>query len=184
MTRFIGFAVMFGMIVAGILSGAALQSFVDPPSVFIVVGVIVGGALASFSPSQISTAFEDGFSGGTVESERAHESSSVFFRLSELSVAAGIVGTLLGLVMMLQQMDDPTAIGPAMAVALLTLLYGIMLSELVFRSFAASILERSGFSAQSESSPFRKNRTGMMIFPLFIVLSAFFTMLLAIADFL
>ena len=40
------------------------------------------------------------------------------------AVLSGIVGTIIGLVMMLQNLTDPTAIGPAMAVALLTQLYG------------------------------------------------------------
>lgn len=46
--------------------------------------------------------------------------------------AFGMVGTLIGLVNMLQQMDDPDAIGPAMAVALLTTLYGSMLANILF----------------------------------------------------
>lgn len=46
--------------------------------------------------------------------------------------AFGMVGTLIGLVNMLQQMDDPDAIGPAMAVALLTTLYGSMLANIFF----------------------------------------------------
>lgn len=184
MTRVLGFVVIFGLIAAAIRMGSTLPTFVDPPSILIVVGVVCGGALASFSPGKISIALKDGFSGEGVESSQALHSSAVFFRLSELSVAGGIVGTLLGLVMMLQQMDDPTAIGPAMAVALLTLLYGIILSEFVFRSMAASILERGGATAESGDSPFRKNRAGMLVLPLFFVISTFFTMLLAMAVFI
>lgn len=44
----------------------------------------------------------------------------------------GMIGTLIGLVKMLQQMDDPDSIGPAMGVALLTTLYGSMLANLFF----------------------------------------------------
>lgn len=44
----------------------------------------------------------------------------------------GMIGTLIGLVNMLQQMSDPDALGPAMAVALLTTLYGSMLANLFF----------------------------------------------------
>lgn len=44
----------------------------------------------------------------------------------------GMIGTLVGLVNMLQQMEDPDSIGPAMGVALLTTLYGSMLSNLFF----------------------------------------------------
>ncbi len=46
--------------------------------------------------------------------------------------AFGMIGTLIGLVNMLQEMDDPSAIGPAMAVALLTTLYGSFLANVFF----------------------------------------------------
>ncbi len=46
--------------------------------------------------------------------------------------AFGMIGTLLGLVMMLGNMSDPDAIGPGMAVALLTTLYGALLADAVF----------------------------------------------------
>ena len=50
----------------------------------------------------------------------------------DVSPAMGMIGTLIGLVMMLGNMTDPKAIGPAMAVALLTTLYGALLANLIF----------------------------------------------------
>jgi len=50
--------------------------------------------------------------------------------------AFGMIGTLIGLVNMLQQMSDPNSIGPAMAVALLTTLYGSMLANIFFLPIA------------------------------------------------
>ncbi|MDL2219601.1 MotA/TolQ/ExbB proton channel family protein [Ruminococcaceae bacterium OttesenSCG-928-O06] len=44
----------------------------------------------------------------------------------------GMIGTLIGLINMLKDMSDPNAIGPAMATALLTTLYGSMLANLLF----------------------------------------------------
>lgn len=44
----------------------------------------------------------------------------------------GMIGTLIGLINMLKQMDDPNALGPAMSVAMLTTLYGSMLANLFF----------------------------------------------------
>lgn len=49
---------------------------------------------------------------------------AVFKQLGDLGPAMGMIGTLIGLVAMLANMSDPKAIGPAMAVALLTTLYG------------------------------------------------------------
>ena len=50
--------------------------------------------------------------------------------------AFGMVGTLIGLIQMLQNLDDPSAIGPAMAVAMLTTFYGALFANLVFLPFA------------------------------------------------
>jgi chemotaxis protein MotA len=55
--------------------------------------------------------------------------------------AFGMIGTLLGLVMMLGNMSDPDAIGPGMAVALLTTLYGAVLANVVFLPLAEKLGE-------------------------------------------
>ncbi len=61
-----------------------------------------------------------------------HEiAQKLFMSWGDLAPALGMVGTLIGLVQMLANMSDPAAIGPAMAVALLTTLYGALLANLV-----------------------------------------------------
>ena len=50
----------------------------------------------------------------------------------DIAPAMGMIGTLVGLVAMLGNMADPKAIGPAMAVALLTTLYGAMIANTIF----------------------------------------------------
>jgi chemotaxis protein MotA len=52
--------------------------------------------------------------------------------MSSLSPAYGMIGTLIGLILMLQDLSDPSKIGPNMAVALITTLYGSLLSSGVF----------------------------------------------------
>ena len=48
-----------------------------------------------------------------------------------IAPAMGMIGTLIGLVQMLQNLDDPSSIGPAMAVAMLTTLYGALIANLI-----------------------------------------------------
>ena len=55
----------------------------------------------------------------------------IFGQLGGFAGAMGMIGTLIGLVAMLLNMADPAAIGPAMAVALLTTMYGAMLGNIV-----------------------------------------------------
>ncbi|MBM3566644.1 MAG: flagellar motor protein MotA [Alphaproteobacteria bacterium] len=62
--------------------------------------------------------------------------------LGGASPAFGMVGTLVGLVVMLDNMQDPSALGPALAIALLTTLYGILLARWVFVPAASKILQR------------------------------------------
>ena len=64
-------------------------------------------------------------------SARHHTGISIFKSLGDVAPAMGMIGTLIGLVAMLANMDDPKAIGPAMAVALLTTLYGAMVATML-----------------------------------------------------
>lgn len=65
-------------------------------------------------------------------SDRHTEGRGIFDTLATLAPAFGMVGTLIGLVAMLQTLDDPSSIGPSMAVALLTTFYGSLLANLLF----------------------------------------------------
>lgn len=73
-----------------------------------------------------------------------HKRGKNFFKfLATTAPAMGMVGTLIGLVQMLQTLSDPAAIGPAMAVALLTTLYGAVLANMVFGPIATKLELRS-----------------------------------------
>ena len=62
-------------------------------------------------------------------SERHQEVIAMYERGSNAAPAFGMIGTLIGLVDMLYHMDDPSTLGPAMAVALITTLYGSLLAN-------------------------------------------------------
>jgi chemotaxis protein MotA len=69
--------------------------------------------------------------------EAEMESQKVLDKLAEYSPAWGMIGTLIGLVVMMLRLDDPSAIGPSMAVALITTFYGAVLANLVFSPLAS-----------------------------------------------
>lgn len=56
----------------------------------------------------------------------------IFNEMAKYAPAFGMVGTLIGLVQMLATLDDPSTIGPKMAVALLTTFYGALIANLIF----------------------------------------------------
>jgi chemotaxis protein MotA len=66
------------------------------------------------------------------QSEERHDwGSKIFSAMGDVGPAMGMIGTLIGLVQMLSNMSDPKSIGPAMAVALLTTLYGAMFATML-----------------------------------------------------
>jgi len=75
--------------------------------------------------------------------ERHRLGAEIFTTMGNFAPAMGMVGTLIGLVQMLMQMEDPSAIGPAMAVALITTFYGIILANLLFLPIAGKLKTRS-----------------------------------------
>ena len=74
--------------------------------------------------------------------QRHINGASVLRKAAEFAPAMGLIGTLIGLVQMLGNLDDPATVGPSMAVALLTTFYGAVLANMVF-SPLASKLERN-----------------------------------------
>lgn len=70
----------------------------------------------------------------------------IFKQIGDAGPAMGMIGTLVGLVQMLSNMSDPKSIGPAMAVALLTTLYGAMIANM----FALPISDKLALRSAEE----------------------------------
>ena len=75
--------------------------------------------------------------------ERHQSGQQIFDHMGAMAPAFGMVGTLIGLIIMLGHMDDPSKIGPAMAVALITTFYGVVLANLVFIPIAGKLRVKS-----------------------------------------
>ena len=75
--------------------------------------------------------------------ERHDIGKGIFDTIGKYAPAFGMIGTLIGLVIMLRNMDDPAAIGPGMAVALLTTLYGALIANGVALPLADRLARRS-----------------------------------------
>ncbi|GAB2783879.1 motility protein A [Halomonas shantousis] len=76
---------------------------------------------------------------------REHAEAHIFRTMAAYAPAFGMLGTLVGLINMLEVMEagDMAAIGPRMAVALLTTFYGILLANLVFKPIAVKLERRT-----------------------------------------
>ncbi|GIW95084.1 MAG: flagellar motor protein MotP [Pirellulaceae bacterium] len=70
---------------------------------------------------------------------RHKDGKSLYDQLGKYAPAYGMIGTLLGLIMMLSNMSDPSGIGKGMAVALITTLYGSVVANVVCLPFAEKL---------------------------------------------
>ena len=120
----------------GILSLQNMESEID--DVFFVKGLnmVVDGLESAVIESVLSTEVEF--------LEDRHKKGVGFFNmLAALAPAMGMIGTLIGLVIMLQNLSDPDAIGPAMAIALITTLYGALIANIIGLPIANKLELRS-----------------------------------------
>ncbi len=110
----------------------------DIPDTFMARGVRLG--VDGLSPDVVKTTLLSEL----VALARRHQRGQKIFRfMGATAPAMGMIGTLIGLVQMLRTLDNPSAIGPAMAVALLTTLYGAILVFLIFNPVAEKLENRT-----------------------------------------
>lgn len=74
---------------------------------------------------------------------RQDQAVNLLRRAADIAPAMGLIGTLVGLVQMLGQLDDPSTIGPSMALALLTTFYGAILGTVILSPLATKLEKRS-----------------------------------------
>jgi len=79
----------------------------------------------------------------TFMEERHSQGQAIFETMASLAPAYGMIGTLIGLINMLKTLDDPSMVGPNMAVALVTTFYGSILANLLFTPIANKLKYRS-----------------------------------------
>ena len=112
---------------------------IDDPFLAKGIRLVVDGTAPSLVQAILKT--EIGFM-----KQRHLSGQKVFKTLGALTPAFGMIGTLIGLVQMLQNLSDPGSIGPSMAVALLTTFYGAVLANLI----AIPIAEKLGGKSAEE----------------------------------
>jgi len=202
----IGIVVAFGLVLSAI--GGGISSFIDPPSMLIVIGGTVGVLLVGYPLSKCigvigivvktfmykvdkgaeviaklvelaQTVRKDGILAlesevGSIENQfmakglqmaidgqepsaiedilymemdkvaqRHALGADMFTSLGTYAPSMGMIGTLVGLVLMLQNMSDPSSIGPSMSIALLTTFYGALMANILFLPMSGKLKTRS-----------------------------------------
>ena len=125
------------MIVCGILMGSPLVIFFDLTSVLIVLAGTAGMIMAVHGFGGLTDYLLGGwfhllFSKEPVKAERCRDVISVAQTGGRGAILMATAASMIGLTQMLTNLADPTAIGPAFAVCLLTSFYAVVLNLLVF----------------------------------------------------
>lgn len=176
-----------GMLAAALgwacLSGGKLTQFYHLPSVLIVVGFVSAGLWASFGPIDVCRAISSRMiTDPNLTPQRIARNTAVIERGYQLSWGAGFVGALVGMVIMLQNMDDPSSIGPGTAVSLLSLLYGAALAEFGFNVLREDTADPTSPDGRQTSLSKPASMVGLGGMMLFAVVAVFFIMLAALSE--
>jgi flagellar motor component MotA len=166
------------VVVLVLLMKGSLLIYLNLPSIILLLGGTLGALLWSFSPADMSRVCRAYFGPDDLEKEDAILGYTLLTHLGELAIAVGLIGTLVGLVQMLQSLDDPTKIGPALAVALLVTFYAVAISEVFCRPMAGNFLAR-GKVLEDVGQHRATLRLYVSLGMVFILLCTFFIMLLA-----
>ena len=162
MQKIVGIFIILYLLIWTIASSAKQYApvFLDIPSAMIVFGITLGFMLATSGKGDWSVLGRF-LSGAKAQSEKnpdgitAKQAQSLCLLLlggSRVALISGFIGTLIGFIIMLMNMDDPSAMGPAMAVAIITCFYGAVLSELVLMMMYRMVVKRFWFECQSDQA--------------------------------
>lgn len=114
------------------------QAVQEIDDVFMASGIRL--AVDGTEPELIQTILETELS---FVDERHKAGAGIFDFMGQVGPAFGMIGTLVGLVNMLRALDDPSAIGPGMATALITTFYGAVTANLIYIPIAGKLKIRS-----------------------------------------
>lgn len=201
-----GFLAMIFILLIG-MGLANLGSFIDFPSIQIVVGVSFLSLFATSSLINIKLLPQVLL--GTVRPKNMEEAKpfiDMLESMSRVAMGAGGVGTIIGLILMLGNMSDVESIGPNMAVAMMCALYALILSELILQPLKNRLIAQveSEETAHEEDNhlpdrcgdperkSFQKDRShrrasdhsrwSVMLFSVLVPILAFFVLFVSMAD--
>ena len=132
---------LLGIILSAMLVIIGLRAdtsrLIDVPSILIVLALMAGGLMTSFGPRR-TRIFRILFGKGIGREDLLY-GLAVCARARSYALAGGVLGTLIGTMIMWNHIDDPTALGPGIAIALLTQLYPILLAYAILLPFSLSL---------------------------------------------
>lgn len=176
-SRLLGLGAFVFLIVGAMLNKGTVETFLDIPSVLLAVIAPLALLVACFGIKRCWASLATIFA--RTPSLPTTQRAIAFFRLgAAFSLGCGFLASLIGLVLMLKNMDDPNAIGPGMAVAILSQLYAVVLAllALLAAAFLASRYQAHPYTTElekvaSQSVPTAAAATGIGV--MYVLLCCF-----------
>lgn len=134
LSSIIGLLFATALIVAAIVLGPNVETFLNLPSITIVVGLVLAWGLHAFGASALAQAVKTVLraafrSDPLVSDESAPEQAAMLREMRSHLYFSGVIGTLIGWIQMAASMDDLSTFGPAWAVSMLTLFYALLMDQ-------------------------------------------------------
>ncbi len=143
--RIVGIVAVIVAMMVGV--GSNIAAFIDAKSLIIVVGGTIGMLLLGGSriPLMVSAIF------AVPASEDDARTAARGWKMARMyALASGVIGSVIGWVIMLKNLDDPAAIGPGMAIALLSAMFAVALA--FFLALPCQTNAEKGFPAADDGS--------------------------------
>ncbi|MFC1743621.1 MotA/TolQ/ExbB proton channel family protein [Candidatus Riflebacteria bacterium] len=129
----IGIFIFCFSIVAAIQLGGTVFAFFDLTSLLIVAGSIFSAVVATDSPTDFRLGFKAVLKRDfPINKSQAERGILVFELLYKVSIAAGVLGFLIGLMQLLSNLNKPALMGPSIVIALITVFYGTFFGFFLF----------------------------------------------------
>lgn len=172
----VGIVLFFVFILLTVLLGGSPMLFVSAPSAMIVVGGGLMAVLVTNSRKDIFNSLKGGF-GGTYDSvEEAKDAVKVTSNMYNRFISFGFIGVMVGLFFMFSNLSNPNALGPGMAVALITFFYALCLAFIIL-AFNTAARRQVNWYGEDEIPDFIVSPTTSGLFSIGLILASFAALL-------
>ena len=144
----LGFMTLF----AALEINSDILFFIDIPSLLFVTVMPLFFTLGFHGPSDLSKAVSSSLIAKKLDEQSSFSYQQTLSSWRLTTSASGVIGSLIGFVSMLAEMDDPSKIGPAMAVSLLTALYAVIISELLIAPMINRLKQSTSHKTNDQTS--------------------------------
>ena len=149
----IGGILFFLIVILSITQGGSIVSFIDPTSIFMILGGSFFFALLFVPGADIIDSFRAVFSSAEVAGGQAKKALGVLTRFNDVVVSLVIITVVAMSSALFGTLNDPSTIGPKMAVGLISTLYGIIFICLIRGLFCIVQRRLSGLGEQIDERP-------------------------------